>query len=196
MIRVTKENNDGLNSVINVETSEGSFYISFEKNLNLSFSYLGNNVDNEGYYSFVIDKSNGYFYKCFNDLYDSIINQRPYRYSDNLANTEYIFPLNNCKEKLVKDGIIEWHSDYEPYDTANILSIIKNEDADYILTFFDNGKTPYNNEHTVYIQNGGSRYDPYNATFMILYNKLRNYDFERYYDEGIDNTGFIRTRKR
>ena len=55
MIRVTKENNDGLNSVINVETSEGSFYISFEKNLNLNFSYLGNNVDNECYYSFVID---------------------------------------------------------------------------------------------------------------------------------------------
>ena len=197
MIKVVKEHNWGQNNVISIQTKEGSFYISFERDLNLYFSYSGNNLEDKNEYKFTINKENPFIYECFDNLYDSIMSERPYRYSKNLANTEYVYPLSKCCCELVHgDDIIDWHSDDEPYDLANVLRISKDEDDNYIVCFINGKKSSLDTVNSsVRIRNGNSYYDPYNASFMIMYNNLREHDFEL--DNNIQNKeSFVRTRKR
>ena len=190
MIDVTKEKTRGMRDIINIHTKEGLFYIAFESDMNLYFSYSGNNLEDKDEYRFTIDKDNPFLYECFDNLYDSVINQKPYRYSENLANTEYIYPLARCTCELIHDdGIIEWHSDDEPYDLGSVLSISKDEEENYILGF----KRAKDGNCSVRIRNGGSCYDPYNASFMIMYNRLCDYDFEL---DKVISSGNSRVRKR
>lgn len=191
MINITKEKNRGMRDVINFQFENGNFYISFEKDLNLYFSYLANNVDDGYKYSFVIGKDSAFVYSCFDELYDSIMNERPFRYSVNLANTEYIYPLSKCAVELVHEmGIIDLHSEEAPYDKANVLQITKDDEENYVLTFIK-GEHLKNNPYSVCLRNSDSGYDPYNAAFMIMYNKLRNHDYDH-----VEEKGFSRTRKR
>jgi hypothetical protein len=190
MIDVTKEKTRGMRDIVNIHTDEGLFSIAFEKDMNLYFNYSANKLEKRDEYNFTITKDNPFVYECFDNLYDSVMNQRPYRYSENLANTEYIYPLSKCCAELVHgDGIIDWHSDDEPYDTGSALTISKDENENYILNFkrSSEGKT------SVRIKNGGSLYDPYNASFMIVYNKLREHNFEL--DKEL-SSGVGRVRKR
>lgn len=179
MVKVTKEHNWGQNDVVNIQTKEGNFYISFEKDLNLYFSYLGNNVEDKDDYTFIIDQYSGYVYNCFDMLYDSVMSEKPYKYSDNLLDTEHVYPLSKCALELVHDdGVIEWHSDdCKDYDLSSVLSIERG------LGFYKVGfkKSKEKNDPSAFsvcIKNGNSGYDPYNVSFMIMYNKLRDYDFE------------------
>ncbi len=191
MINMTKEKNRGMRDVINFQSEEGKFYIYFEKDLNLYFSYLANNVDDSDKYSFIVDKDNAFVYSCFDELYDSVMSERPFRYSVNLANTEYKYPLSKCAVELVHDpGVIDLHSEEAPYDEASALQISKNDDSDYVITFIK-GENLNNNPYSVCLRNDDSGYDPYNAAFMIMYNKLCNYDYEQ-----VEEKGFSRTRKR
>ena len=195
MIKVTKENNWGENDVINVQTNEGNFYISFEKDLNLYFSYSGNNIEDEDEYSFTIDKENAFLYECFDELYDSIESEMPFKYSENLPNTDCVYPLSKvCVELDHGDGIIDWHSEDESnYDLASVLEIMPYIDS-YIVTFKKSKSKMGHSAYSVCIKNGGSGYDPYNASFMIMYNKLRGHNFEL--DNNSLDKGYIRTLKR
>ncbi len=80
--------------------------------------------------------------------------------------------------KLFKDGKIEWHSDEFPYDEASILSISKEKDA-YIVEFKLSDKRNMFSTHSIRICNSGSRYYSYNASFMNMYNKLLEYDYDK-----------------
>lgn len=178
MTNVTKERNWGASDVINVQTESGNFYISFEKDLNLYFSYLGNNVEDEkDKYSFVIDQDNEFLYEQFDNLYDAIIGQKPYKYSENL-NSDFYYSLDKLSEKLVDDGEINWHSDDSDYDTASVLSVKKRNNS-FLVTFKKGQNDEFSRTtYKVCIKNGGSRYDPYNTSFMIFYNNLNEHDFE------------------
>lgn len=195
MTKVTKEKNLGLNDVINIETKEGNFYISFENDLNLYFSYSGNNVEEEDEYSFTIDKENNFLYDCFDKLYDSIESEKPFKYSQNLPDTDYVYPLSEVGLELDHgDGIIAWHSDDElNYDSASVLEIMPYIDS-YIVTFKKSKSKVGHSAYSVCIKNGGSGYDPYNASFAIMYNALREHDFEL--DNKVLDEGYSRTRKR
>ena len=177
MTRVTKEKNKVMNDVINVETNTGNFYISFERDFNLYFSYLPNNANSDDC-KFYIGKDNMFLYKCFDELYDSVMSEKPFKYSKNLAHPEYTYALSKCKTELVHDGIIDIHSeDDHDYDLASTLSISKDEDF-YVLDFKKSKSLTSYNAYSVCIKNASSGYDPYNAAFMIMYNNLRNHDFE------------------
>ena len=192
MIKVVKEHNWGQNDVINIQTNEGNLYIAFGKDLNLYFSYSGNNIENKDEYRFVIDKECGFLYECFDNLYDSVMSEKPFKYSDNLLDTDFSYPLSKCAMELVHDDeIIDWHSDdCNNYDLSSVLSIEKDLDS-YLVTFKKSKERIGHSAYSVCIRNGNSGYDPYNASFMIMYNKLRNHDFE------LENTNdFVRTRKR
>lgn len=192
MISVTKDKNSSMNDIINVQTKEGNFYISFEKDLNLYFSYLGNALDDKEEYSFIIDKSNSFLYECFDDLYESIMEEKPFMNSDSLTNSDEVFPMSYGAE-LVYDGVIEWHSDdAENYDLSSILSIEYILDS-YELTFKKSKEKIGHNAYSVCIKNGGSLYDPYNAAFMIMYNRLRNHDFEL---DNVKTDNITKVRKR
>lgn len=174
MVKVTKEKAACNRDIVNVHTDDGVLSIYFAKDMNLYFDYSGNNIENNSEYRFTINKECPFLYECFDNLYDSVMSQRPYRYSENLANTEYVYLLSKCCCELVHDDdIIDWHSDNEDYDLSSVLAIIKEDDS-YILNF----KRARDGHSFVRIRNGGSGYDPYNAAFMIMYNKIRNHDFE------------------
>lgn len=178
MTKVTKEENWGTSDVINIQTENGNFYISFEKNLNLYFSYLGNNIENQNdSYSFIIDKENRFLYEQIDRLHDAIMSQRPYKNSESL-NKDYGHSHINLKKPLLREGAIEWHSDDSSYDVSSVLSIKKEED-DFLITFKKSQDDEFNrNAYRVCIKNGGSRYDPYNVSFMVMYNNLRSHNFE------------------
>ena len=93
MINVTKEKNWTMNDIINVQTSEGNFYILFERDLNLYFSYLGNNLDDKDEYSFIVNMDDSFLYKCFDELYDSIHSEIPFKHSEHIRDIDYIYPL-------------------------------------------------------------------------------------------------------
>ncbi len=192
MIKVTKEKNMSMNDVVNIETEEGNFYISFEKNCNLYFSYLPNKLESNDEYSFTIKNDNSFVYKCFDELYDSIISERPFKYSENLAHPEYVYPLSKtCVELVHDDGIIDWHSDDDKdYDLSSTLSI-RREESDYIVTFKKSKSVPGHKAYSVCIDNANSGYDPYNISFVVFYNKLRRHDFSKINDEK-----FVLVRKR
>ena len=186
MTKVTKEKNMSMNDVINIETEEGNFYISFEKNCNLYFTYSGNKLENDDEYSFTIKNDNSFVYQCFDELYDSIISERPFKYSENLAHPEYVYPLSRTRVELVHNNeIIDWHSDDDmDYDLASVKKK-KKEDNDYMMTFKKSKSAVGHNAYSVCIDNANSGYDPYNISFMILYNKLRRYDFSKINDEKV-----------
>jgi hypothetical protein len=87
-------------------------------------------------------------------------------------------------KKLYNGKIIEWRSDEEEFSIANRVTIEKVDDT-FVLEF----TRPYlseskrfsgllfspNNIH-IRFRNSGSTYDPYNAIFMRMFNKLQEYD--------------------
>lgn len=193
MTRVNKEKNLVMNDVINVQTEEGSFYISFEKDLNLYFSYLGNTIDDKDEYSFSIDKENLFLYECFDELYDSIESEKPFKYSDNLLNPDYVYPLSKVSTEFIHEyETIDFHSEDEDYDLSSVLKIKKGKDS-YVVSFKKSKAKVGHSAYSVCIKNGGSRYDPYNVSFMIMYNKLRAHDFDL---DNVQSKGYNKVLKR
>ena len=178
MTKVTKEKNWGTNDVIIIQTKEGCCYISFEKDMNLYFSYSGNKLeDAEGYYRFMIDKENAFLCEKFDELFDAITSQKPFKSSKNL-NRDYGHSLLNFQNSLFKDGVIEWHSDEAEYDLSSILYIEKNDNG-FLVTFKKGNFDEFDRfNYRVCIKSVDSRYDPYNTSFMIMYNDLNEHDFE------------------
>ena len=110
-------------------------------------------------------------------------------YEEDLMHFRYIAK----KTGLVKDNIITWASDEYPLEIAPLFKI-KKENDNYIFKFFNNNYNsnfPYsddfflkqmqhNNEIYVRIRMSGSRYDPYNACFMHIYNPLMELRLSKY----------------
>lgn len=177
MIRLRKEENwYGYYNVI-VESEDGMFEIFYSNNgdLDWSVTYIGQRLDIPNSYSFVITKENEYLYNSFEKLYTAIKNNKPFSNSDlDDKNKNIIVPDN----KLFKDGKIEWHSDDFVYDEASILTISKEKDI-FNVEFKLSDKRNLFSTLSIMICNSGSRYYPYNATFMNMYNELLDYDYEK-----------------
>ena len=103
--------------------------------------------------------------------------------------------------KLLFDGEkIEWHSDDDSYDRAEVLTIKKVND-NFLLEFtspkIDDFDFIYRTIGTTGIRfrNSGSTYDPYNVIFMRMFNKLQEYDPD-YHQLHIEELTYRRTLKK
>lgn len=165
---------DGYNRII-IKNHEGQFHILFAGNLDLYFWYLKESNNEKEYHSFIVGMEDYFLYKCFDELYNNVIDERPFR--DENYSMEYVCPHEYFYYPLVKNNVIEWHSDDGDYDEAAILFISKYDD--YFCVTLKEGKMSDMGYHvtSVRFRNSGSRYDPYNSTFMLFYNRLCKHDF-------------------
>lgn len=180
-IRKVKYNNT---YIIELQNSSAIFSFVFAGNLDLYISYYG--TEESDRHSIEIDKDNPFVYECFDELYNSISNEKPFENGDFLFKHEHFpFPLLN-------NGIIEWHSDDGLYDEAAVLYIEKLDNS-YKLTIKEGLISDISiRTNSVRFRNSGSIYEPYNCTFMNLYNKLCNHDFD--YDINIVDKSKVRKR--
>ncbi len=183
-IKKTKFNNA---YIIELQNSSGIFSFVFAGNLDLYISYYG--TEESDRHSIEIDKDNMFLYKCFDELYNSISNEKPF------ADTNFLFEHEYFPFPLLKNGIIEWHSDDGLYDEAAIFYLEKLDNS-YKLTIKEGLISDINiRTNSVRFRNSGSVYEPYNCTFMNLYNKLCNHDFD-YEQSAMNVIEKSKTRKR
>ena len=176
MIQVVKRRDLDNTNVVFIKADEGDFVFTFCGNLDLYFSYFGKDLRKKDEHSFVLDKSNFFLYKCFDDLYDAIESNMPYKTIDRDFNV--YFELRSYPFPLFKKGIVEWHSDDALFDEASVLYIEKLDDS-YKVTIKEGTISDVNMKTaSVRIRNSGSMYEPYNFTFMDLYNKICAHNFE------------------
>ena len=113
-------------------------------------------------------------------------------YEEDLMHFRYIAK----KTGLVKDNIITWISDEYPLEIAPLFKIIKEND-NYILKFFNNSNLPstddfflknlpHNHQISVRIRMSGSRYNPFNACFMRIYDPLMELGLSKFTQIGIE----------
>ncbi len=116
-------------------------------------------------------------------------------YEEDLMHYRYIAK----KTGLVKDKIITWVSDEYPVEIAPLFKI-KKENDNYILKFSNNRYNPnfsysddfflknMKNKHqiSVRIRMSGSRYNPFNACFMRIYNPLMELGLNKFSQIGIE----------
>lgn len=185
MLEITNRKNSHGYDVFDIITDTGSFEISYENNLDLYWRYL--------YYDtidkvpdnviFKITKENYFLYLLFEELYTGVKEKRPYK-----TYSKERFPDNNKKLKcyggyeLYKDKTITWYSDdFAEFDNASSFSIKK--EKDYFKVTFTKSKTEdfngcYFPTYSVRLRNSGSRFYPFNITFMGMYEKLKTYNYD------------------
>lgn len=181
MFAIRKEENLNGYCNIEIETEEGIFKIFFLNNGDLYWDlvYAGERLEIPDIYEYIITKDNYYLYNCFEKLYKAIEENKPYSNSnfDREDKNKELYN-NDVQQKLFKDGKIEWHSDEFYYDESSVLTISKNDN-----TFRVQFKRSTNNDlfttYDVKICNSGSRYYPFNVTFMNMYNKVLDYDLPK-----------------
>ena len=186
MLEIKKCKNGHGYDVFDIITDDGTFEISYENNLDLYWRYIyTNSIDKvENIKTFKITKENYYLYCLFLELYNAIKEKKPYKTFPNYVGED----LRNKKLKyyggyeLYKDNTITWYSDdFAEFANASNFSIKKVKD--YFLVIFTKSKTEefngcYFPTYSVRIRNSGSRFDPFNNTFMGMYHKLREYNPE------------------
>lgn len=70
---------------------------------------------------------------------------------------------------------ITWVSDNNNYDSANIVTILKEEDK-YVLVF---NLRDYQSRNSIRFSNSGCRYNPYNRCFMKHFKNLDNLKIDK-----------------
>lgn len=160
-----------------IKTKEGIFQIFWGGNGDLYWTiYPSREIKNK--HTIEITKGEYELYSLFNEVYDAIASCKPFKYApklgiESLSDEEDRFALR-ARDYLLQDGIITWISDDEVEDLAAKVSIKKCEDK-YEITF--NRGTMQNHEtFTINFCNSGSKYDPFNVTFDVMYKKLKYYD--------------------
>ncbi len=127
---------------------------------------------------FDITKENYEIYCIFDNLYKEIIEGHPFGF---YSNYDVDYRNSGCYTNLVdKDKNIIWISDEGPDEEADKMIISKIDDM-YRLTFIRN---EIDNEFymkcpdgiCVRFRNSGSRYKPFNAAFMGMYQRFQNID--------------------
>ena len=185
MVEISKIKNSYNYDVFKFKMDDGAFEISRQGNNDLYWRYITNDSEIASLrsYTLSITKENYFLYELFNELYNSIIKEKPYAnidYNDEFLPQVVIKHDLSNKKSLVKNNVIDWHSDEFIYENASRI-IIQKVDDDYKLTFvkskkaFDNGKLM---TFSICFSNDSSRYYPYNNTFMYMYNKLKQYDID------------------
>ena len=177
---------DGYHS-IEIVTDDGIFEIYFMGNLDLYWSYrpkesLLNCSDEK---CFNVTKENYYLYSCIDELYNAIIKNMPYSNIDIDFDSKYkVLPIymSSTRLGLVVGDEIKWYSDDFYIDEASSLSIKRDNDS-FIVKFTKSKIKDLSLTFSVRFRNNGSRYDPFNFTFMNMYNKLLKYDYQVHMEE-------------
>lgn len=176
MIEVTKKKNlDGTN-VIFLKADEGDFVFTFCGNSDLYFGYFGEDYRTKGEHSFIVGENDFFLYRCFGEVYDAIRDEKPYKNAK--GNSDFVLEQKHLKIQLLKNGVVEWHSEEGDYDEAAVLYIEKLAGA-YKVTIKE-GMINDSKARTAYIRfrNKFSDYGPYTSVIMELYNKICEHNFE------------------
>lgn len=173
--------------VIDINTDDGRFQISFENVQDLYWTYRPtiSMYDCPDVKSFKITKENYYLYEALDELYSAIINDKPHSNCpfDYYGKDNKVPSYNSAKAiGLLVDNKIEWRSDDFDFDDASILSIEKVKDV-FCITFQKSNSTGLHLTFAVRFRNDGSSYSPFNITFMNMYNKLKKYDYQMHIEE-------------
>ena len=166
-------------------------YLSFEGNFDFYMSAFSRKDHLQKKICFTITKENYFIYSLFSDLFDEITNCDIFKVDtlhlefmdDEEEKKEYIDRINKMNEdlktyspykNLVKRNLITWKSDDRDYGNPDFVKIYKGDDAFYI-TFVRQSKHLHIGT-SVRFRNSGSSYQPFNMSFMRLFNKLQEYD--------------------
>ena len=154
-----------------VKTNNGDFEILFAPNGDLYWRYLNkkNILEDEQVHELTITKENYFIYELFYQLYESIKSNKIY------YDGEVLFEADNTK--LFKNNMIEWYSDELPKEIASKLTIKKENETFKVL--FEKSKKEQDGfliTYSIRFRNSGSRYNPFNISFMNMYNELKKYD--------------------
>lgn len=184
-INIHKNLNDY--DIIYIKTDEGDFSISYEGNLDLYWMYHSNKsfLETPSENTITITKENYYLYTCFEQLFEAIKNDTPNSNSLWKYDKDNKVPEYHSSKKinlLTNDNTICWCSDDFAYDEASSVTI-KQEDEEFKVTFKKSSNKEYFQTFSVRFRNSGSRYAPFNATFMHMYNKLKEYDYQVHFEE-------------
>lgn len=156
-----------------IKTDNGSFEILFAPNGDLYWRYLSeiNVLEDKPVQELTITKENYFIYELFYKLYESIKNNKVF------FDKETCYNLNERENKLFKNNMIEWYSDELPIDITSKLTIKKEDESFKVL--FQKSKESHDGifiTNSIRFRNSGSRYDPYNISFMQMYNELKEYN--------------------
>ena len=175
MINVIKKKDLDNTYGIFIETDQGSFVFTFCGNLDLYFSYFGEDRLKKEEHSFILNENDDFLYKTFDNLYNAIVNEKPL--GNGYDNSDLVYEHKNLSYPLLNNNVVEWHSDDSPYDEAAVL-LIKKMDKSYKITIKEGIIADIGmRTASVRFRNHGSIYEPYNVTFMNLYNDLCKHDF-------------------
>lgn len=145
---------------------------------------------------FYITKENYQLYSAFDELYDDIISRRPFG-----KDTKYNYDLSFSDEERYKMLVdnnknITWISDEGPIATEDRITISKYDEDTYRLHFMRPDKKSPNEYKSstniiVRISNSGSRYNPFNCAFMLMYNKIQSID-PKYHQMHFEEVEYIK----
>lgn len=176
-----------------IVTEEGNFEISFQGTLDLYWSYCfeGSILDTPPFKKFIITRENYFLYSLFDELYNDIKNINIFKFHPNdvlgyMRNADLKKELRSIKrrneeietknlynrERLFKNGVIEWHHDEFPYEDGSVLKIEPHEEGYEVTIEKSKRKDLFFITYSVRIRNSGSRYEYYNIPFMRMYQQL------------------------
>lgn len=159
-----------------IETSEGNFGITFAPNLDLYWYYnpKGSLLNCPDKKEFIITDENRFVCNCFNKLYKAIESSKPYL--NVLLDCDCRNKVDKYALRPYENNCIKWLSDEHYKEDASSVTIKKEESTFKVI--FEKSKGAEFPTFYVRFRNSGSRYNPYNITFMSLYNKFKEYNFE------------------
>ena len=126
---------------------------------------------------FDITKENYQLYEAFDKMYNDIIDGFPFGRTEYGMTSNYRYRYEYSR--LVKNNNkIVWISDENAEDVADKLTIIKKDEDTYRLTFTRNNKPLLYGTKSLFnisvrICNSGSKYDPFNCSFMQMFQDLQ-----------------------
>lgn len=180
---------------ININVNDQKFTISWAGVGDIFWhpEYKGSILDHEQI-DVIINNTDGYLYDLIFQLYDDIINYRFVTLDD-----EQVLRIKDAEiknpERLIKNDVIEWHSDDNPYDESSILKIVKQNDK-FIISFTRSNPENDFKSLAVRIRMDGTRYDSFNFIFYKMYQQLLEYaEYEKEYHQ-ITIDEYMMTRKR
>lgn len=160
--------------VVQISDDVNTFEILFTGNGDLYFEpiiYDYEIIEKDIPIYFNINKEDGFLFESFKQLYSQICNYETVGDCNQLKKDD-----SSRKYPLVNKGIISWHSDADMSEISSVLNIKKLDEDNLQLEFIKNQpQDEMDLTYSVRFRNSGSAYEPFNLTFMKLYNDLCSY---------------------
>lgn len=132
---------------------------------------------------FDITKENYEVFKLFDELYNNIIDGKPYGKESECYDNNSVFGKRQHDMLVDENNNINWISDNGPSYIEDRFKFFKVDDDTYRFTFYRNDEEmDFGHKScidiSVRIRNSGSSYEPYNCAFMLMFQKLQKIDTE------------------